>query len=162
MPLSPRPLSSTSSYMLSGGVLMLFPSPSSCIFDTMFFEGQLRSPSSSLTTHFSIINIFCHSFITYSIDVPNPAEHVSLHCWFNQLSWLRISYEETNRVSTTFIFLSFFFFNIHNSLPYNSIDTNSALFTAKCAAVLTFYRLINAAKASLTLLPAAIRLPTSI
>ena len=70
-----------------------------------------------------------------------------------------------DRISTAFfffIFLSFFFCNTYVSLPYNGVSTNSALCTAKCAAVLTFRPLINADKAPLTLLPAAIRLSTSI
>ena len=71
--LSSRPLSSTSSYMPSGGPAFYV------IFLQYFwycvFEGQPRSPPIAITTHFSILNLFCHSFITHSFDVPKPAEH---------------------------------------------------------------------------------------
>ena len=42
-------------------------------------EGQTRSPPTSLTAHFSILHLFCYSFITHSFDVPKSAEHVLLH-----------------------------------------------------------------------------------
>ena len=46
-----------------------------------------------------------------------------------------------------FFFLSFFFCNIHVWVPCNSVGTNTALCTAKHAAVLMFRHLINAANA---------------
>ena len=39
----------------------LFTWPSSSIYDSVF-EGRPRSPPTSLTTHFSFIILFCHSF----------------------------------------------------------------------------------------------------
>ena len=60
------------------------------------------------------------------------------------------------RTYTAFIFPSFLFCNTLVSLPYNGVGTNTALWMDKRAAVLTFCRLINTAKALLTLVPAAI------
>ena len=149
---------------------MLFTWPCSNIFDTMFSKVNRGFPVLSR----SYRSLFHHKSFFHPFDVSKPAEHVLLHshcdilvilpfcvslyCGFDQLSWLRISYE----VIAEFIFLSFFFYNTHVSLPFNSVDTNTVLCTAKRAAVLTFRRLINAVKAPLILLPAAIRLSTSI
>ena len=76
---------------------------------------------------------------------------VSLHCRFDQQNLLRISYEEI--ISSQHSFFSFFY-KTHVSLPYNSVG-NTAFCSAKHAAVLTFRRHINAAKAPLTPLLAA-------
>ena len=55
------------------------------------------------------------------------------------------------RISTAFFYSSHIFFS-DVSLPYNTVGTNTALCTAKRATVLMLRRLINTAKAPLTLL----------
>ena len=77
---------------------------------------------------------------------------------------LIVSFRRSTEVSTYLFYRShkyflpshsFFFCNTHVSLSYNNVGTNTALCTVKRAAVLTFRRLINAAKVPLILLPAA-------
>ena len=84
IPISPRPLSLIFSYRPSGESFRsyIFTGPLSSILDTVFPKvnrGQPRSPSTSLTAHFSVLHLFCHSFITQSFDVFKPAEHIFLH-----------------------------------------------------------------------------------
>ena len=126
-----------------------------------FFESQSRSPLTSLNANFSIINLFCHSFITHASTYSNQ-----LSTFFFILSVISSLVPATlcifsirirsakltphilrrDSISITFFFLSFFFCNTHVSLPYNSVGTNTALCIAKRAAVLTFRRFTNADK----------------
>ena len=100
---------------------------------------------------------FCHAFITHSFDVPKPAEHANLHYHRDIIaSTCYFVYLIRDRISTAFTLPSFFFCNTHIS------RSNTALCTAIIVAVLTLRRLINAAKTSLSLLPAKRRFSASI
>ena len=95
-------------------------------------------------------SFFCHFFL---FDVPKPGEHVLLQSHLDILAStchsVYLFILRRGRISTAFILFSFFC-NTHVSLPYNCVGTDTALCTAKRATVLTFRRLINAAKAPCT------------
>ena len=66
----PRPLPSTSAYMLSEGFsCFLRDLPPVSLYCVV--EGQLKSPNTSLTAHFSSINIFCHFLTLIRSTCPN-------------------------------------------------------------------------------------------
>ena len=115
------------------------------MFDAVFskFYRRLLLPLLSLIFPSQISFAILSSLVG---DVPKPAEYVLLCISSSRIQsavlTLHISYEDiASSNHSFFILLSSFFCNTHVSLPYNSVCTNSALCTAKRAAVLTFHSL---------------------
>ena len=74
-------------------VLMLFTWPSSSIFDTVVFEGQTTCPpSTTLTTHFSIIIIFSFFHQTFFRRAKISLSLVLIPLWFMQRNKLIHTY----------------------------------------------------------------------
>ena len=124
-----------------------------------------KAPHASISASSCFINIFRHSIIIHSLDIPKPREHILLYfdCdiltgtfLYISLLWIRSAYSLIQHMQ----FLSFLFCLTKVLLPYDT-GTSISLCAAKRAATLTYRHLIIAAPAPLFLLTAA-RLSTAI
>ena len=112
--------------------------PSSSIFHTTFSKVNRSSLSTSLTAHFFVINLLCHSSLficstcphqlsTFFFIVTVTSSLVSTILCISTL-WIRSAkltphILQRDRFFTAFTFLSFFFCKSH-VLLYNSVGTN--------------------------------------